>query len=207
MHPGVLAPFGWDEAIVRFCDAHYGIPVAVAVARAYLVLGMAGGGAFALALLVVLLAQRRFGDGAVWTLSLAGAVGSSELLKELFRRPPLGDNGGGYSFPSGNAAASAAAVVALAFLVRSRRTRAAAVVAGTVAVPTYGAALVYLGWHYPSDVVGGWCLGFACATALALTRTPARPLPRAVATALAAARARAARARGPSSPPASGSRR
>ena len=202
--------FGWDHSILRAFDAHYDLDPAVSAARAYLVAGMAGGGAFAVLLLLMLVVRRRLRDALYWALALGGALALTEVLKEMLRRPPLGDHGGGYSFPSGNATVSTAAVVAVVLLLPSLRTRVVVLVAGTAALLAYGLALVYLGWHYPSDVAAGWCLGATWSSGLRVafaTRMWARTRWRAGAwTARDAKRDRADRAREPSSPPECGSR-
>jgi membrane-associated phospholipid phosphatase len=66
--------------------------------------------------------------------------------------------GPGFSFPSAHAAASltfAAVVVAIAWPTRWRRL---AVAVGATFVFAVGLSRVYLGVHYPSDVLAGWCV-------------------------------------------------
>ena len=73
------------------------------------------------------------------------------------------------SFPSGHSTMSTAAFLTLAMLVASlemkRRSKALAyALAGAVMVGV-GFSRVYLGVHWPSDVLAGWCLGSAWALA------------------------------------------
>jgi len=85
----------------------------------------------------------------------------------------------GFAFPSGHAAASVAGAYALSLLWRSRR-RAWWTLAVLVCV-----SRIYLGVHYPLDVVGGAVVGWACAYfATAGTRPIPPPVP--VPTAIAA---------------------
>jgi membrane-associated phospholipid phosphatase len=58
------------------------------------------------------------------------------------------------SFPSGHTTAAATIAVALLFVVPARH-RLKAAIAGLLLVAAVGSAVVVLGWHYPSDVLGG----------------------------------------------------
>lgn len=72
-----------------------------------------------------------------------------------------------YSFPSGHATASAVTFLTLgALLARVHgRRRVKAYVMGIAVMLTLaiGTSRIYLGVHWPSDVLGGWCLGAAWA--------------------------------------------
>ncbi|HVH40819.1 MAG TPA: phosphatase PAP2 family protein, partial [Labilithrix sp.] len=74
------------------------------------------------------------------------------------------------AFPSGHAMASASLYLTLAFVAsRSRRLRAwrSSLLAGAGTLATMvGATRVYLGVHWPTDVLGGLALGtaWACTT-------------------------------------------
>ena len=101
---------------------------------------------------------------------LATLLGSAavELLKTIFgrARPDIVDHvvaASGYSFPSGHAANSAIVYLTIAALVtqvtRGRATRRyIALVAGLLVI-AIGASRVYLGVHWPSDVLAGWSFG------------------------------------------------
>jgi membrane-associated phospholipid phosphatase len=123
---------------------------------------------FAAALLAVLATARAYRRAAFWGLTVAGSLVLTRVLKEVIERPEIGVNDVEYSFPSGNATASLAGVVALALLLPPSRLRRWLVVAGLAVVPLYGIALVLLLWHYPSDVVAGWALALAWVLALRL---------------------------------------
>jgi membrane-associated phospholipid phosphatase len=102
----------------------------------------------------------------------AGTAFLVQVVKELVgrHRPPLVErlvDAGGAAFPSGHAAQAIACFGALAFVAWRLRTRRPVLGGGltVVAVIVFGVgwSRVYLGVHWPSDVLGGWLLG---ATAL-----------------------------------------
>jgi undecaprenyl-diphosphatase len=152
----------WDDAVVDFFDRHYyDLTTLRDVAEVLVYLGLAVGAAIALLFLVALLRHGLRRQALFWALAIGGAAVLTLLLKELIQRPQIGDPDGGYSFPSGNATGSVAFVTALFLLLPALRRKVLAGVAAIVLLATYGAALVLLLWHYPSDVVSGWCIAIA----------------------------------------------
>lgn len=109
-----------------------------------------------------------------WLLSTAGAALLNLLAKYSFARarPALWTSilpEHTYSFPSGHAMASMAASAALVCLLwREGRWRWLALAACTLFVLLVGTSRVYLGVHYPSDVLAGWLSSLAWVTGLAL---------------------------------------
>lgn len=73
-----------------------------------------------------------------------------------------------YSFPSGHSLMSMAVYLVLAALLSpqlpDRRTRVYVIAVALFLTCIIGVSRVYLGVHYPSDVLGGWSLGLAWAT-------------------------------------------
>lgn len=87
------------------------------------------------------------------------------------------------SFPSGHSAGSAVVYLTLAALgtqiVRGRGTRRAIIALAVLLVGAIGCSRVYLGVHWPSDVLAGWSLGTAWALGWWLATARARAsLPR-----------------------------
>jgi membrane-associated phospholipid phosphatase len=119
---------------------------------------------------LVLLLLRRFAHAALMVAALAGGEALNWALKAAFERPrpqfaePLA-TAAGFSFPSGHAMASLVVYGALAFViatgVASRRTRALVLISAVALVLAIGFSRVYLGVHYPSDVLAGYSAGLA----------------------------------------------
>jgi membrane-associated phospholipid phosphatase len=160
----------WDAAILRFSDRHSQTSVEN-VLEVTLKASIGIGAAIAVGAVIVLLARRRWSQALFWALAVGGVMAFDLPLKEIFRRTALGDHGGGYSFPSGNAMGSVTIVAAIA-LTSSPRWRGRVVAIGVPFVLAYGAVIVYLWWHYPSDVVAGWCVALAWVTVLSLALRP-----------------------------------
>jgi membrane-associated phospholipid phosphatase len=116
---------------------------------------------FDIGLVLVLLVLRRWREG----LFAAVATGGSALLniatKQLFsrERPSLWESiapESSYSFPSGHAMGSMTLAMVLVLLAWPTRARWWIVAAMAVFVPMVGLSRVYLGVHYPSDILAGW---------------------------------------------------
>ncbi|WP_165927850.1 phosphatase PAP2 family protein [Rhizobium sp. BK376] len=114
------------------------------------------------------IAEREYRSGVYMAVVYAGAQLLSNVTKILIGRPrpevvPHLVYAGGYSFPSGHSTLSAATYLAIGLLVAgrecsvSKRMLILSVAAAISAV--VGLSRIYLGVHYPTDVLDGWLLG------------------------------------------------
>ena len=139
---------------------------------------------FLLAVAGALAARRQYHALGLLLAASAGGILLNDLMKGLFARPRpdlalrLTDVRS-LSFPSGHAMQSAIIYLTLAaFLARLVQARALKVYFVAFAFLLsflIGFSRVYLGVHYPSDVLAGWCAGLAWAL---LCWTTARRLQR-----------------------------
>lgn len=121
---------------------------------------------FDIALVLLLAARRRLREGLFAGIALGGSALLNLGAKQLFarERPSLWESiapESSYSFPSGHAMGSMTLAMVLILLVWHTRWRwwIAVPMAGFVVL--VGLSRVYLGVHYPSDIMAGWAA--ACA--------------------------------------------
>jgi undecaprenyl-diphosphatase len=123
------------------------------------------------AAVVILALRRRFAEALLVFVVVAGGQVLGTLAKYLVsrQRPPASGAliglPGSYAFPSGHALAAVLLYGVLGFLlVRQMRTQRARVVVAVVAtaiIVLVGVSRVYLGVHWPTDVLAAWVLGGA----------------------------------------------
>jgi undecaprenyl-diphosphatase len=178
--PGVMAgrttPF--DEGVLRWMDgrAHptldraalevTALGDAVVVAAIALVAGT----------LLWLLGRRAY--AMLLAAAVGGAWGLASVLKLVLDRPrPRVFEWGTHevtssSYPSGHATLSMVLLAALVYIIHRLSARRGTVIAALLvaggAVLLVGASRLYLGVHYPSDVLAGYGVGFSWATVCAL---------------------------------------
>ena len=107
--------------------------------------------------------HRRWGELVALLTSVLGAVSLNAVLKIVFARPrpsvfpPLVTEHT-YSFPSGHTITAMALYGFLAIILWREHRRIWALLAGAL-IPLVGFSRIYLGVHYPSDVLGALMLG------------------------------------------------
>ena len=140
-----------------------------------------------LAVVILVLLGRRT-HALILAVTVVAAQALSGLLKLLIDRPRpalVSHNDLVYSssFPSGHAMMSPVVYLTLAAIVAAGHPRPAiraVLFVGAIAlVIVIGVSRVYLGVHWPSDVLAGWTLGTAIALAasIALARTTPKAVP------------------------------
>jgi len=120
-----------------------------------------------LAILTVLALCQRWIELAGLVICLSGSAVLNELLKHMFMRTRPADfrliTATGYSFPSGHAMVSLCFYGIMAFLIarniHSWRWRLALGIGAALLIIIIGVSRIYLGVHYPSDVVAGYMAG------------------------------------------------
>lgn len=136
-----------------------------------------------------LIARRHWHGAAALILSVLATQAVCAVLKPLIERdrPPEGEaliHAGGYSFPSAHSASSVAVYGILALIaaheLRGRGGRPYVIAAGLAICAGVGLSRIYLGAHYPSDVLAGWLVGALIAVGswrVALAMRELRPAP------------------------------
>ena len=137
---------------------------------------------FDLALVAGLALKRWMREGVFAGIALGGSALLNLGAKQLFarERPSLWEAIAPettFSFPSGHAMGSMTLAMVLVLLAWRTRWRGWVVVAMALFVPMVGASRVYLGVHYPSDILAGWAAALAWVSGvyLVLYRDGRRP--------------------------------
>jgi membrane-associated phospholipid phosphatase len=164
--------FRWDRPLLEWLHAHSSPSldsVMVTVSRLGMWWGLIP---FDLAVTAFLLVRRQWARATFFALAVGGAGLLNVLTKGLFGRArpalwlsitPAQD----FSFPSGHAMGSTAAVVASTVLLWDSPARWPVALAGAAWVLLVSASRAYLGVHYPSDLVAAWLASFAWVCGLA----------------------------------------
>jgi membrane-associated phospholipid phosphatase len=119
-----------------------------------------------LMVLLLLALRKRFRDGLFFGIAVAGSAVLNIVAKNHFARIrpdlwlPLAPETT-YSFPSGHAMASSTLGMALIILCWPTPWRWPITLTSLVFVLLVGASRIYLGVHYPSDILAGWSASIA----------------------------------------------
>lgn len=177
-----LDGLAWDVPLLVAVH-HVATPQLEATAIALTQLGSAGvilPGVMVIALVLVFIQQWRS------LLYLLLSVGGNALINRLAKivwhraRPQLWDSNYplplDFSFPSGHAMMSVALTVTVLVLLWHTRWRWPIIGVGSLYVLTVAWTRLYLGVHYPSDIVAGWMVAIAWSLGLCWLIQPGRYL-------------------------------
>ena len=133
---------------------------------------------------VFLMTQRHRASALFWGFAVGGAALLNLAAKNFFARirpdlwPSLAPETT-FSFPSGHSVGSMAFAVALVMLTWPTRWRWPVLLGATLFAFLVGLSRVYLGVHYPSDVIAGWAasLGWVVGLSVIFHERPTHPTP------------------------------
>lgn len=158
-------PLPWDVAVLTWLHAHAS-PRADWVMIWASRIGISGLVPCSVLIAVWLLARREVARCAFFVLSMVGTWLLSDATKQLFgrERPALWPSPApevSFSFPSGHAIGSMALAAAVGVLAWRTPYRWPVVIAGAAFTVLVSTSRLYLGVHYPTDVLGAWLASLA----------------------------------------------
>ncbi len=159
---------GWDESVLVWIAEHLRNPVLTPVLSFYTQLGNHGLLFIALAILMLLFRPTRRAGAAAGTGMFLGLLVTNLTIKPLVMRPrpwltipdftALVAEHDPNSFPSGHSCCAFAFAVALAIVLPQRWAKALALAAAAV----MALSRLYVGVHFPTDVIVGAVIGTLC---------------------------------------------
>lgn len=115
----------------------------------------------AVLIFIYLLYKKQRLNALILLFSVGGAAVSNVILKAIFHRdrPAFWHSlisETGYSFPSGHAMLSSALVLCLVAMLWKTKYRFASIIGGGFVILVIGLSRLYMGVHYPTDIIAGW---------------------------------------------------
>ena len=163
----------WDVYLLRLAARHHKPGLTVAMKTVTTLGSLLAVSLLASAVVVVLLLARARRQAFFVVVAVSSAVLLNLWLKVIFhRRPPnvvhplLAPDK--YSFPSGHTMSATALATALVIIAWPTRWRWVVTPLALAYAFLVGISRVYLGMHFPSDVLGGWALSRALVTGVYL---------------------------------------
>lgn len=154
----------WDTAILRLVARHQ-----QATARSFVEAFTTLGSLWLVlvllaATLALLLLARRYRQAAFVATATLLSMTAAGVMKLVFARPRpevIPQPFGSWSFPSGHTMTATGLAISLVVVIWPTRWRIPTLALATVCAIGVGLTRVYLGYHYPSDVVAGWAASLA----------------------------------------------
>lgn len=156
----------YDEAVLQFVRS-----LASPLLDTVFIFGTEAGGVIGVGLLgvvgaIYLAYKRKWRKVAFLVYALAGATLLNVALKFIFLRdrPDLWEHlvvEDSYSFPSGHAMASSALAATAAILGWNTKFRVPIIISAIFFAAFIGFSRLYLGVHYPTDILAGWLVSIA----------------------------------------------
>ncbi|WNB93777.1 phosphatase PAP2 family protein [Bacillus sp. NEB1478] len=119
---------------------------------------------------IVLFFYKKWINGFLLLSSLTVTFGLNKLIKNAFERErPLEHrllDEDGFSFPSGNAMVGTSFYLFAAFILYQKFQKPWILWVGTIFPFLLGISRIYIGVHYPSDILAGFCIGVLCCLGL-----------------------------------------
>jgi undecaprenyl-diphosphatase len=158
--------FGWDRPLLEWLHAHATPGRDIVMLWASRIGIWWGVVPFSVLFFLWLAARRRTAPALFFALSMIGAGLLNSATKHLFGRPRPALWGSiapeqSFSFPSGHTMGSMALLTALSVLAWPTRARWPVIGIGAILVLAISGSRLYLGVHYPSDVLAGWMASLA----------------------------------------------
>lgn len=119
-----------------------------------------------LLIIIVLLLKLNRKNQEILSFTVIITVLSNQIIKYIFKRPRPNHirliKQGGYSFPSGHAMISIALYGFLLYYIqincKNKKKKVLLSLLLTILILTIGCSRIYVGVHYPTDIIGGYCL-------------------------------------------------
>lgn len=119
-----------------------------------------------ISIVIILILTLKKEDGIILGISTISSVVTNTMIKYLIRRPRPSHlrliSQGGYSFPSGHSMISICVYGMLIYLilknVENKKVKVLATITLILLITSIGLSRIYVGVHYPSDVLAGYLL-------------------------------------------------
>ena len=175
--------FAWDNSVLNYIHQH-----ATPHRDSLIAVATRTGGVLTVPILIAIAFAFRFlqrtENALFFGLTVVGAYALNLLAKVFFRRdrPALWTSPApetGFSFPSGHSMVSMAIATVFVILAWNSKWRWPVLIISSLSTFIVGFSRMYLGVHYPSDVLGGWSAGliWACGLYLILQKGRKQPAP------------------------------